>query len=74
MEKAQRLDKPSIPPVGFSLAIYVEEGGFGCGGDEVITAAELAARAQTIPWHLFTSITPRTPRFHHDPQFGTFPV
>jgi len=37
----------------------------GRSGDEEIAAAELAGWARTIPWHLFTGITPRTPRFHH---------
>ena len=34
----------------------------GKQGAGEISAVELAALAETIPWHLFTGITPRTAR------------
>ena len=36
----------------------------GSQGDESITAAEVAEKAGTIPWELFTGITPRVERFY----------
>ena len=39
----------------------------GSDGTESITAHELADRAGTIPWHLFTGITARTARILRDP-------
>ncbi len=36
------------------------------GGEEIL-AAELAARAGTIPWEIFTSLTPRVHRYYLDP-------
>ncbi len=38
----------------------------GRDGQHVITAAELASLANTIPWHIFTSITSRTHRVYID--------
>lgn len=36
----------------------------GSQGDESITASEVAEKAGTIPWELFTGITPRVERFY----------
>ena len=33
-------------------------------GEEHLPAAELAARAGTIPWEIFTGITARVPRIY----------
>jgi alanine racemase len=38
----------------------------GNDGDQQITATELAARANTIAWDIFTGIGQRVQRFHHD--------
>jgi alanine racemase len=38
----------------------------GNDGDQQITATELAARAGTIAWDIFTGIGQRVHRFHHD--------
>ena len=38
----------------------------GNDGDQQITATELAARAGTIAWDIFTGIGQRVQRFHHD--------
>src|SRR3546814_10380862 len=37
IEKAARLEARCEAPAGFSLARFVDEGGFGCGGDTLIT-------------------------------------
>jgi alanine racemase len=37
----------------------------GSSGSEQILAAEVAARAGTIPWDIFTSIGPRVDRVYH---------
>ena len=36
MDKAAMLDEPCETPPGFTLAKFVDEGGFGCGGDDQI--------------------------------------
>lgn len=36
----------------------------GKDGDEIITAEDMAASAGTVPWEVFTSISPRVPRVY----------
>jgi alanine racemase len=38
---------------------------FGCQGNQEILASELAAKAGTIAWEIFTGITKRVPRVYH---------
>jgi alanine racemase len=45
------------PPTAGDAAVLL-----GTDGHTTITATELAALADTIPWHLLTGITPRTTR------------
>jgi alanine racemase len=49
------------PPAAGDVAVLL-----GSDGHSTITATELAARADTIPWHLLTGITPRTTRIFLD--------
>jgi alanine racemase len=49
------------PPTAGDAAVLL-----GTDGHTTITATELAALADTIPWHLLTGITPRTTRIFLD--------
>src|SRR3546814_15803707 len=40
IEKAARLEARCEAPAGFSLARFVDEGGFGCGGDTLIRSED----------------------------------
>ncbi len=40
----------------------------GRQGDEQVSAVELADHADTIPWEVLCTVSPRVPRTYHDPE------
>jgi alanine racemase len=57
------IDLSALPQVGAGEEVVL----IGRQGSEEILAAELAARAGTIAWEIFTSLTARTARYYLDP-------
>lgn len=58
------IDLSALPAVAAGEEVVL----LGRQGDEEIPAAELAGRAGTIAWEIFTSLTHRVPRYYLDPS------
>jgi alanine racemase len=57
------IDLSALPEVGAGEEVIL----LGRQGSEEILAAELAGRAGTIPWEIFTSLAARVTRYYLDP-------
>ena len=57
------IDLSALPEVEVGEEVVL----LGRQGEAEILAAELAERAGTIPWEIFTSLTPRVARYYLDP-------